>query len=210
MNYFDIHSNGMCSELTEFMCNEYENSLGMYDFLYNFGQFLSNSQPGLGSLNRSQSSCNNGGMNRFDFEGHSEALIKLFKKASAPVRSIIESKQNFNDLLSSIAKLCHGVDNMLGLQLVQLSAMFGLLPAVFCKFATLTGKNATSRGSNQLIQLCTSNSGNEKCADDADTQNSIFNGLCAEISNVMVTIMEDFLDTHLQNWKLQCVRSGEF
>ena len=181
-DYFDIHGNGICGNLAEFMRNEAENPSGMYDFLYNFANFFTYSQPGLGSQNRSQSSCNNGGQNRFDFEGNSDALIQLFETASAPVTSILGSKQKFNELLSSIAVLCHGVDHMLGLQLVQLSAMFGLLPVVFCKFATLTGKNANGRGPNKLIRLCTSNSGNEMCADDAETQNHIFNGLCAEIS----------------------------
>ena len=116
-NSFDINGNGICGDLAEFMRNEAENPSGMYDFLYNFGNFFSNSQPGFGSLNRSQSCCSNGGTNRFDFEGHSEALIELFKRASAPVRSIIESKQKFNELLSSVAELCHDVDHMLGQQL---------------------------------------------------------------------------------------------
>ena len=123
-NYFDMHSNLVSNKLSQFMDNESKSTSGMYNFLYNFGKFLSNSQPGLGTHNRSQSCCSNGGTNRFDFEGNTEALIELYEKASAPVRSIIESKQNFNDLLSSLAELCHGVDQFMSLQLVQLSPMF--------------------------------------------------------------------------------------
>ena len=180
-DHFDIHGNGICEDLADFMRKDAANPLGMYDFLYDFANFFSYSQPGLGSLNRTQSSCNNGSTNRFDFDGHADQLVELFEIASAPVSTTVQSKQKFKELLSSVAKLCHGVDHMLALQLVQLSAMFGLVPVVFCKFATLTGKNARNRGPNRLIRLCTSNSGNESCADNTEAQNSIFNGLCSEI-----------------------------
>ena len=180
-NYFIFHSNNIMDYFCSFMEKEAKGSSGMYNFLHNFGAFQQFSQPGLGSQNRSQLSCNNGGTNRFNFEGNADEIIKLFQVASLPTRSVLESEQKFNDLISFLIKKLKDVADFKALQLVQLSAMFGLVPIEFSKFASLSGRNSLIHGPNQLIQLCTSNSGNEKCADDAEVHNRIFNGLCAEI-----------------------------
>ena len=182
-NFFNFDSNFLLENLKEFMESEMDTPSNMYDFLYNLGEFQQYNQPGYGSQNRSQTSSHSSGSNRYDFEELAETLLELFQEASLPTRNVLESKQKFNELITNLVAQVKGVKAFKALQLVQLSAMFGLIPMEFSKFASISGKNSEKRGPNKLIELCTSNSRNESCADNPEVQNRIFNGLCAEISS---------------------------